>query len=94
MKETYAPNLVLCVQVKKKEFHAPGLKTQSVSAILALSKENILLSSASSAALGKSPEPRWPRVPADPSSPASALPSPASMHPSCTARASRSPWGF
>lgn len=58
MRETYPQNLILCVQIRKKQFHAPGLKIHSVSANLALFSEKTLLSSARSAALGKTLEPR------------------------------------
>lgn len=67
MKETYPQNLIICVQIRKKECHAPGLKIHSVSVNLALTLEKILLSSARSAALGKTLEPRGPPTSEDPS---------------------------
>lgn len=91
MRETYPQNLILCVQVRKKQFHAPGLKIHSVSANLALSSEKILLSSARSAALGKTLEPRGLPNTEDPSFLNPFL-SPASMQPGHPIRASLCLW--
>lgn len=54
-----SPNLILCLQVKKRGPVAQRLRTHSVSANLELSMKKTHLSSARSAALGETWEPRW-----------------------------------